>query len=556
VGIAFAGTRSGPKWIRELERSFASLARCRHLSVLLVGALPLAVRLATLPVQGVPAPAVHDEFGYLLTAETFASGQIALAPHPMWAHFETMNIIHQPVYASVYPVAQSLFLAAADVAAGQPWLGVWASVGLMSAAICWMLQGWLPPGWALLGGLLAALRLGVFSYWMNSYWGGAVAALGGALVLGAVPRLVKSPGLRLGLLLGAGLALLANSRPYEGLLLSIPVAAELFYWARKKEAPGPGLRRALGMAAVVLSVAAGMMAYYNWRVTGKPYQMAYQVSQKTYGFPTVFLWESSRQPAANSNAQMLEYWNWMHRLHTRDRTLSGFARLMLGKVRTIWYLYFWPLFTVPLLMLPWILRDRRMWFLLFVGAVSCVGLAAQGWTFPHYAAPATAVVFALIVQGMRHLRVWKWRGRPAGLFLVRAVPALCVVMLGVRAFAGPLGLSLGNWPVSWCSENRPRVNRPAIENLLQHRAGSSLVLVRYAPGHDIHEEWVYNRADIDASPVVWARDLGPVRNNKLIRYYKDRSVWLFEPDRSPPRIAPYRPGEAAAVTAAMDFVRP
>src|ERR1019366_8240691 len=95
----------------------------------------------------------------------------------------------------------------------------------MCAALCRALQGWLPAGWALLGGILAGLRLAMFSYWINSYTGGAVSAIGGALVLGALPRLQKKYGARDFFWMALGLAILANSRPYEGLLVSIPALA-------------------------------------------------------------------------------------------------------------------------------------------------------------------------------------------------------------------------------------------------------------------------------------------------------------------------------------------
>ena len=59
----------------------------------------------------------------------------------------------------------------------------------MCASVYWMLLKWVTPGWAFLGGLLVMLRLSVLTYWMNSYLGGSLAAIGGALMIGAAARL-------------------------------------------------------------------------------------------------------------------------------------------------------------------------------------------------------------------------------------------------------------------------------------------------------------------------------------------------------------------------------
>jgi hypothetical protein len=48
-------------------------------------------------------------------------------------------------------------------------------------------------------------------------------------------------------------------------------------------------------------------------------------------------------------------------------------------------------------------------------------------------------------------------------------------------------------------------------------------------------EWVWNDAGIDQSKVVWARDDGR-GNQALVGYFKDRTVWLLEPDRKPVRL--------------------
>ncbi len=180
------------------------------------------------------APNIHDEFSYLLASDTFAHGRLTNPTPPLWHHFEAFYVLLQPTFQSKYGAAQPLFMALGQRLTGTPRAGILLSMGLAAASLCWMLQAYLPAEWALLGGLLAVVRISWFSYFGNAYWGGSVAILGGCLLLGAAARMARKARARDGVLMALGLLLLANSRPFEGALISLPICFYTFWILLRK----------------------------------------------------------------------------------------------------------------------------------------------------------------------------------------------------------------------------------------------------------------------------------------------------------------------------------
>lgn len=461
-----------------------------------------------------PIPNAHDEFSYLLMADTFLEGRLTNPSHPMWRSFETFHVLQQPSYASKYPPFQGLVLAFGRAFFGHPSLGVKLVGALAAVAVWWALRGFLTRFWATVGALVFALHFGGFSYWSQSFFGGAAAALGGALVLGAVPRLTRA-GLSNSFLLGAGLAILANSRPYEGLLLAVPCLGYVIWRGRHG-----GVRFALRLVPAALVAGTGLagLGYYNHAVTGSATTFPYELYTDQYGYAKPFWFQTPQYDLVLDDEVMARF---VETFEKRRYRIS-FAEHWRPMLR----FYAAPVLLVPLVLLFWLRRHRRSRFPMTLLAIAGAGLALTTFILPHYAAPFSALLVLLLVQCLRLMRTLdrRWRGSRAGSYLFGTV--VIAWLLAWVAFSGASAVAQAGFqgPGAWSWE------RSRIEAELESLEGRHLVFVRYGKTHSVHEEWVYNRADIDGAPVVWARELGSAQDAIVDRYFCGRDVWRVEPD--------------------------
>ena len=519
IGIFGAVAKSTPPRWRDLwerfERGLSSLARRKTLSWVGFGVLVLVVRAMLLPVWPIPTPSVYDEFSYILQADTFAHGRLANPAHPLWQFFESIYILQQPTYASRFPPAQGLAMAVGQVLFGQPWFGVWLSVGVLAAALCWALQGWLPPGWALLGAFIG-LDLCLFSYWMNSYWGGAVTAIGGALVTGAWVRIIRAKRWRYAWVFGIGAVILVLARPFEGLLLLVPALITL----------GMANRTARVWLPIVITGVAGAcgFAYDNYRVTGHPLRLPYREYYEQYERVPPF----SFMPISTTPRRHFDLDLRARETYDRARSWRLFVDRPKDWLILLRHYYGNLIWLLPLVAFaPCLWRSRRIRFAAILAVVIVAASMIEVWWYPHYGAPFAAVLLILAAQSMRYLRQWNYHGRKVGRFLVSAMPvAVLVVMVASEA----QGIATHRTADQLQAKNTPKES--VEKELLEKQPGHHVIFVRYTGLRSPHQEWIYNPADIDAAPVIWAQDMGRIENERLLRYYAGRSFWLLKPDQS------------------------
>src|SRR5215471_13522053 len=236
---------------------------------LLLGAVAILGRILLFPVLPHPRPSVHDEYSYLLGAGTFAAGSLSIEPHPQARFFETFHVLSWPRYMSKYPPGQAAVLAL-GILLGHPHNGVILSFGLFVITTVWMLRSVVPWKWAVFGGCWTLLAFNVRLYWLESYWGGFVAAIGGNLVLGSLLYWFLHKRERACWWFVPGALLLALTRPFEGMGFVVSTMGSFFVWQsivnRRQFFDSVRSWAVPVLAAAVL--VASVVGTYHWRTMG------------------------------------------------------------------------------------------------------------------------------------------------------------------------------------------------------------------------------------------------------------------------------------------------
>jgi hypothetical protein len=457
-------------------------------------------------------PRIQDEFAYLLGAETFAEGRVTNARHPMSRHFEAFYVLTEPTYMSKYPPAQSVAIAIGLVLFGSPSAGVWLSGAAACVAVYWMMLGCFSRRWALYGALLGMTSHAVF-LWNQTFLGGNVAFLGGALALGSVFRIMRDARWFHPATLAAGFAIVANSRPYEGLIFAVVLLAGLAVWALKtgiaKHGLGSVVSRIIIPFAIVSAINFAWIGHYNYRVTGDPLKMPYAAyGQKSESVP-LFLFSSS--DGARSPNCLMEFHNSKYaKLYTAFLTPAGFVNQQAGRLLLFFMVLVGIGCVVPFVLgFVFLVRSRRFLLPALVCA-SVIGSALTTYYHPHYIAHALPSILVITVYGVMFWRKWIrsrfWR---FAVYLIPFAQLLTIMLFVGKQFAAPI------------NDETPRER---IEAQLTASPSRHLIVVEDAC---VYDSWIflYNDANIDASRIVWARKLSGPEDSELRNYYSDRAQW-------------------------------
>jgi hypothetical protein len=278
-------------------------------------------------------------------------------------------------------------------------------------------------------------------------------------------------------------------------------------------------------------------------VTGNWLELPYMISRYQYGVPASFTFQKMPVPHRElTHEQEIDYQAQKDVHGDKPETFWTFADRYAGRVGFYRFFFDAPLYIALFFFLP-ALREWRWAWLAGCGLVFSLGSNIYPYFYQHYLAALTCVFVLMSVEGLRRMSRLRFRNYRVGIEAAALILVLCGAQFafwyGLHLFGNETLFLATNDYESWDFINfGDELGRLGVAEKLAAAGGKQLVFVRYGPQHTL-QEWVRNDADIDRSPVVWAVDRGPAEDRQLIEYYKDRKVWIVEPDEKPPILMPY-----------------
>jgi hypothetical protein len=509
----------------EFENLVSRIARRPYLSAALIAVAAASARLALSPFLGTPQPVVPDEVSMIFQAKTYLTGHFANHVN-LLPNFQPLFVNIKPTYVSIYPVLRSIPMFIGLFLGIGVWGGVLLSMVALTVAVYWMVREWMNAKYAFIAAFIVIIRYGLFSLWVNSYWGGAFTALGGVFLLGGFKAVRSRRNLASGAMVGLGVVILMSTRPYEGLVYAAPFGAALIIQfirsrGRERESLIPaGVAAALVVAAgVSLSLADNQAATGDWKVS--PYVLYIQAQHLP-----VFLVQGPNPPEAQPGyAQRLDLAT-ATGFYNRRETWAGILTAEKFRFRNYWNFYIGFALLIPFVLGIYALRREPT--VLLAGALLSVALSLGTFDFAHYAAPGFGFVILAVMEGFRSLRQWRPWGYPYGLSLSRVLPLALVlgsvIPLSVALTGSPRLIYGVDFTTSTpCCWLRPRSFHIVVANELDRYEGKNLVIVSDGP-NATKEFLVSNDPDIDNEKTIWAND-DPEFNQLAIDRYRDRRAW-------------------------------
>ncbi len=475
-------------------------------------------------IAGVPVPQTHDEFAYLLAADTFLHGRL-VNPAPFSPpHFEYFHILIEPVYTAKFPPLQGVFLAIGKVLTGFPIAGVWLAGLLSSLVIYWLQRAFFSLRWSLFGTILwifAPLNL----VWSDSYWGGHLAVIGGALSVGAFFRYLQFESLKYLFVWGVGIFLLLNSRLYEGTVLTgILVSLWVFEMSKSRKLT-KGIYQGGAVFVLIILFNLACIAFYNYTVTQNPLLLPYSLQHSRFHKVPLFVFQKPVEPKAEIPPVIKKLdERWLAELR------SDYKNPLTAVVSTAERI---PIYLVWLTRSPFLLilflyglvvlaKGAKKDFgknLIIILAIFLAALFLTTFKGDRFLAPIVGIAFVSITLAAKMLYLKMVFGKYLILFLPLIVGGGFVFgLFWLESKRNPLPVIENNF-----------LSRGQIVNFLSAQGGKHLVFLETSEANPADARfYVYNEAEMNAASIIWAHNLSESENEVLIDYHQNRKIWLLK----------------------------